>query len=118
MRDKIIARVLEIEGTFLNGSRTCRLANNINISFRAIEGESILLKLDGKGIAVSTGSACSSKSLEPSHVLLALGLPHIAAHGSIRISLGKSNNEREVNYLLSNLPIIIEDLRRISPFGK
>lgn len=117
IRDKIIEKILEIEGTFLNGSRTKRLANNINVSFRAIEGESILLKLDEKGIAVSTGSACSSKSLEPSHVLLALGLPHIAAHGSIRISLGKQNNEKDINYLLSNISNIIKDLRKISPFG-
>ena len=116
MRDKIIARLLDIEGTFLNGSKIHRLANNINVSFRAIEGESILLKLDGKGIAVSTGSACSSKSLEPSHVLLALGLPHIAAHGSIRISLGKQNNDKNISYLLSNISKVVEDLRGISPF--
>jgi cysteine desulfurase len=116
MRDKIISELLKIEGTVLNGSKTKRLANNVNVSFRAIEGESILLKLDKKGIAVSTGSACSSKSLEPSHVLLALGLPHIAAHGSIRVSLGKFNTEKDVNYLLKVFPEVIKDLRRISPF--
>jgi cysteine desulfurase len=117
MRGKIINSLLKIEGTILNGSKTRRLSGNVNVSFRAIEGESILLKLDEKGIAVSTGSACSSKSLEPSHVLLALGLPHIAAHGSIRISLGRFNTEKDVNYLLASLPEVIKDLRKISPFG-
>jgi cysteine desulfurase len=116
LRDKIIDNLLKIEGTGLNGSKTKRLSGNVNVSFRAIEGESILLKLDEKGIAVSTGSACSSKSLEPSHVLLALGLPHIAAHGSVRLTLGRFNTEKDVAYLLSVMPKIIEDLRRISPF--
>jgi len=116
LRDKIIQELLKIEGTILNGSKTKRLASNVNVSFRAIEGESILLKLDEKGIAASTGSACSSKSLEPSHVLLALGLPHIAAHGSVRITLGRFNTEKDVDYLISVIPKVIEDLRRISPF--
>ncbi|MEM2956475.1 MAG: cysteine desulfurase NifS [Candidatus Pacearchaeota archaeon] len=116
MRDRIIRELKKIEGCEINGSLKNRLENNINVSFRAIEGESILLKLDKKGIAVSTGSACSSKSLEPSHVLLALGLPHIAAHGSIRISLGRFNTEKEVDYLLKVFPKVIEELRKISPF--
>jgi cysteine desulfurase len=117
LRDKIINNLLKIHGTKLNGDKTKRLANNINLSFNSIEGESIVLKLDEKGIAASTGSACSSTSLEPSHVLLALGLSHIQAHGSVRLTLGRFNTEKDVNYLLSVMPKIIEDLRKISPFG-
>jgi cysteine desulfurase len=116
LRDKIIQKLLKIEGTKLNGDKEKRLSNNINISFKAIEGESILLKLDEKGIAVSTGSACSSKSLEPSHVLLAIGCSHIQAHGSVRFTLGKANTDKDVNFLLAVLPKIIKDLRGISPF--
>ena len=116
LRDKIINNLLKINGTRLNGDKEKRLSNNINISFRSIEGESIVLKLDEKAIAASTGSACSSKSLEPSHVLLALGLSHIDAHGSVRLTLGRFNTEKDVNYLLSVMPKIVEDLRRISPF--
>jgi len=116
LRDKLIQEILKIQGTHLNGSREQRLTNNINASFNRIEGESILLNLDAKGIAASTGSACSSKSLEPSHVLMALGLSHIEAHGSLRLTLGKSNNEKDINYLLSVLPKVVEDLRRISPY--
>lgn len=118
MRDKIIKELMKIPGSILNGSAAKRLANNVNISFYAVEGESILLKLDEKGIAVSTGSACSSKSLEPSHVLLALGCSAIQAHGSIRISLGKDNTNKEVNYLLDVLPKTIRELRKISPFAQ
>ena len=116
LRDKIIQKLLKIEGTKLNGDKEKRLSNNVNISFKAIEGESILLKLDEKGIAVSTGSACSSKSLEPSHVLLAIGCSHIQAHGSVRFTLGKANTDKDVNFLLAVLPKIIKDLRGISPF--
>ena len=116
LRNKLTQEILKIQGTHLNGSKEKRLANNVNISFNRIEGESILLKLDEKGIAASTGSACSSRSLEPSHVLLALGLSHIEAHGSLRLTLGKSNTEKDINYLLSVLPKIVEDLRKISPY--
>ena len=99
----------------INGSLTNRLSNNINVSFNGIEGESIILILDKKGIEASTGSACSSRSLEPSHVLLALGLTPLQAHGSVRFSLGKSNTEKDVNYILKTLPPIINNLRKISP---
>ena len=115
LRDKMINGLLKIPGTKLNGDKEKRLANNVNVSFKSIEGESILLKLDEKGIAVSTGSACSSKSLEPSHVLLALGMSHLEAHGSVRLTLGKFNTEKDVDYLLSVIPKTINDLRRISP---
>lgn len=117
LRDKIIKEVMKIQGTKLNGHPVKRLANNANFSFYAVEGESILLKLDEKGIAVSTGSACSSKSLKPSHVLLALGCSHIQAHGSIRISLGRENTDKDVNYLLDILPRTIKELGKISPFA-
>jgi len=116
LRDKFIQEILKIKGTNINGSLRQRLSNNVNISFKGVEGEGIVLKLDKYGIAISTGSACSSKSLEPSHVLLALGLSHLDAHGSLRITLGRSNTEKDINYLLSVLPKIIEELRRISPF--
>jgi cysteine desulfurase len=118
LRDKLISELLKIPGSQLNGSSVKRLSNNVNVSFYAVEGESILLNLDEKGIAASTGSACSSRSLEPSHVLLALGKSHIQAHGSLRFSFGRLNTEKEVNYLLAVLPKIIEDLRKISPFTR
>jgi len=115
LRNYMITELLKIPGTRLNGHQSLRLANNINISFSKIEGESILLHLDKLGIAASTGSACSSKSLEPSHVLLALGLSHIEAHGSLRLTLGKSNTEKEAEYVLKVLPKIVKDLRKLSP---
>jgi len=115
LRDFMIKDLLKIPGTRLNGHSNLRLANNINISFSKIEGESILLHLDKFGIAASTGSACSSKSLEPSHVLLALGLSHIEAHGSLRLTLGKSNTEKDAEYVLKVLPKIVKDLRKLSP---
>ena len=99
----------------LNGDREKRLPNNANISFEFIEGESILLMLDMKGICASSGSACTSGSLDPSHVLLAIGLPHEKAHGSLRISLGMFNTEEEVDYLIKELPPIIQRLRDMSP---
>jgi Cysteine sulfinate desulfinase/cysteine desulfurase and related enzymes len=90
IRDKIIEKVLsEVEQSYLNGHPTMRLPNNINFRFTGIEGESLVLHLDAKGIAASTGSACSSKKLEPSHVLMALGLKEVDAHGSLRLTLGK-----------------------------
>ena len=114
MRDRIIRELLKIKDSRLNGSRK-RLANNINISFRAVEGESLILSLDQKGIAASTGSACSSRSLEPSHVLMALGLKPIDAHGSLRLTLGKDNNDEDADYVIKTIPEIIEKLRRFSP---
>jgi len=117
LRDRIIRRVLEIiPNSYLNGHPKKRLANNINLRFDFIEGESLLLRLSGKGVAVSTGSACSSPKLAPSHVLLAIGLKPEQAHGSIRISLGRWTREQDVDYLLSILPRTVKDLRRISPF--
>jgi len=117
LRDRIIEEVLEIPDTKLNGSRENRLANNANFSFKGIEGESIVMKLDNRNIAASTGSACSSPSLEASHVLLAIGLPLSLAHGSLRLSLGRETTEEEVDYLLNELPEVVKELRRASPLS-
>lgn len=116
LRDKVIKGVLKIKGVSLNGHPKERLPNNANFSFSFIEGESLAIQLDLKGIAVSTGSACSSAKLEPSHVLLATGLRHEEAHGSLRISLGRWTKEEEIDYLLKVLPGIVKQLRQISPF--
>jgi len=115
LRDRIIDEVMEIPNTELNGPEENRLANNANFSFKGIEGESIIMKLDNKGIAASTGSACSSPSLEPSHVLLAIGLPLSLAHGSLRITLGRETGERDVDRLLEVLPGVVKELRKASP---
>jgi cysteine desulfurase len=108
--------VLKIENSHLNGHPTKRLPNNANFWFAFIEGESLIAQLDMHDIAASTGSACSSESLEPSHVLLAIGLKHEEAHGSLRLSLGKWTTKQEVNYVLKILPKVVERLREISPF--
>lgn len=118
LRNKIINEILKTDGSQLNGHPTQRLPNNINVSIKGIEGESLLIRLNEKGIAVSTGSACSTKSLEPSHVLIAIGLAAEQAHGSLRITLGKDNTEQDIDYVLETLPKIINSLRKISPFGK
>lgn len=118
LRDKLINEILKIQGTQLNGHPLQRLPNNVNVSIKGIEGEALLIRLNEKGIAVSTGSACSTKSLEPSHVLKAIGLTDEEAHGSLRITLGKDNTEQEINYFLELLPKIVKSLRKISPFGK
>lgn len=118
LRDKLINGVLKIENSHLNGHPTKRLPNNTNFWFDYIEGESLILSLDDKGIAASTGSACSSSSLEPSHVLMAIGLKHEQAHGSLRMTLGKYTKDSDINYVLKTLPGVIERLRRISPFKK
>jgi cysteine desulfurase len=119
LRNKIISNVLkDISDSHLNGHPEKRLPNNVNLRFDFIEGESIIIRLDLLGIAASTGSACSSSKLEPSHVLLALGLKHEQAHGSLRISLGRWTTEKEVNYLLEVLPTVIKKLRSMSPFKK
>ncbi|MHC1630389.1 MAG: cysteine desulfurase NifS [Methanoculleaceae archaeon] len=118
LRDRLIAGILEtIPESRLNGHPTERLPNNVNISFRYVEGESILLMLDQLGIAASTGSACTSASSEPSHVLLAMGLSHEEAHGSLRLTLGESNADEDVDYVLEVLPGIIGRLRSMSPLG-
>jgi cysteine desulfurase len=118
MRDRLIQGLLEtIPDTRLNGHPSERLANNVNVAFRYVEGESILLMLDALGIAASTGSACTSASLEPSHVLTACGLPPEHAHGSLRLTLGPRNTEEDVDYVLSVLPRVIERLRKMSPLS-
>ncbi len=119
LRDKLIEGLLRIPNSQLNGPKgSKRLCNNVNIIFNFIEGESMLLHLDMKGVAVSTGSACSSQSLEPSHVLTAIGLKKAVAHGSLRFSLSKYNAEKEIDYVLKVVPKIVEDLRKISPLTK
>jgi cysteine desulfurase len=118
LRDLMIKGLLKIPDSRLNGHPRKRLPNNVNVAFSGIEGESMIVHLDMKGIAASTGSACSSKSLEPSHVLLAIGLKPADAHGSLRLSLGKGNKSEEVEYVIRELPVIVSNLRKISPFGK
>jgi cysteine desulfurase len=116
MRDRLIRGILDsIPDTRLNGHPTERLANNVNVAFRYVEGESILLMLDALGIAASTGSACTSASLEPSHVLTSCGLPPEHAHGSLRLTLGSRNTEEDIDYVLEVLPRVIGRLREISP---
>lgn len=116
LRDKLIENVLKnIPNSQVNGDLKKRVPANAHFSFWGVEGESLLIMLDQAGIAVSTGSACSSGSLEPSHVLMALGLEPLLAHGSLRITLGKENTEAEIDKLLSVLPEIVEKLRKISP---
>lgn len=116
LRNHLIDRVMnEIPYTRLNGSKEHRLPGNANFSFRFIEGEGMLLKLDAKEIYASSGSACTSGSLDPSHVLLAIGLPHEIAHGSLRISINEENTLEEIDYVVDELKKIIEDLRSMSP---
>jgi len=119
MRDRIIDAVPEaVPRSYLNGHRTERLVNNVNFRFDFIEGEALMLQLDMKGIAVSTGSACSTGSLEPSHVLMALGLKHEQAHGNMRLTLGRENTYEEVDRFLDVLPGVVSKLRDISPFSE
>ena len=119
LRNKLIKGILEkIPNSHLNGHPTKRLPNNANFWFSFVEGESIVMRLDSYGMAVSTGSACSSAKLEPSHILLAIGLKPEQAHGSLRLSLGRWTKEKDIDYLLEVLPGIIEKLREISPFKK
>lgn len=116
LRDKLIKGIPEkIDRVHLNGHPVQRLSNNVNVSIEFIEGESMLLNLDFEGIAASTGSACSSSSLEPSHVLLALGMPHELAHGSLRFSLGRYTTEENIDYVLEILPKVVAKLRQMSP---
>ena len=119
LRDYMANRILnEIPHTRLNGSKDKRLQNNINISFDYIEGESLLMKLNESGIAVSTGSACSSQNLEPSHVLIAMGLTPVQAHGSIRFTLSSYTAKDEIDYTINSLKEAVADLRRLSPLGE
>ena len=115
LRDRLIDGLLKIESSRLNGDRNCRLPGNVNISFEGVEGESLLLYLDLQGVSASSGSACTSGSLDPSHVLLAIGLPHEVAHGSLRLSLCEANTEEEIDYIIECVPPIIERLRSMSP---
>ncbi|HPS82572.1 MAG TPA: cysteine desulfurase NifS [Candidatus Limiplasma sp.] len=116
LRDQLIDGILkEIPDVRLNGHRTERLPNNVNVSVRYIEGESLLMRLDLAGVEGSSGSACTSGSLDPSHVLLAIGLPHEIAHGSLRLTLGVNNTEEDVRYVLEVLPNIVKVLREMSP---
>ena len=116
LRDYLIDRVLsEIPYTRLNGHRTNRLPNNANFSFQFIEGESLLIMLDMEGICGSSGSACTSGSLDPSHVLLAIGLPHEIAHGSLRLTLGEETTKEEIDYVVDKTKAIVERLRSMSP---
>lgn len=118
LRDKLIDGLLTIPHSVLNGDREKRLPGNVNICFEGIEGESLLLLLDAKGISASSGSACTSGSLDPSHVLLAIGRPHEIAHGSLRLSLCEYNTEDEIDYMIKTIPEVVNYLRNISPLWK
>ena len=116
LRDRLIDRVLEeIPYTRVNGDRTDRLSNNVSFCFRFVEGESLLIMLDQKGICASSGSACTSGSLDPSHVLLAIGLPHEIAHGSIRLTLSADTTEEDIDYTVEALKAVVDRLRSMSP---
>ena len=118
LRDQLVEGLSRIPHSALNGDPVHRLPGNVSFCFEGIEGESLLLLLDSKGICASSGSACTSGSLDPSHVLLALGRPHEVAHGSLRLSLCAENTEAEVEYLLKEIPAVVEYLRSISPMWK
>ena len=115
MRDRLISGLSEIPHSILNGAKTNRLPGNVNMCFEGIEGESILLLLDQKGICASSGSACTSGSLDPSHVLLAIGRPHEVAHGSLRLTLSEENTPEEIEYIIKTVKEVVEYLRSISP---
>ena len=118
MRDKLIAGLSEIPHSALNGDATKRLPGNVNFCFEGIEGESLLLLLDDKGIAASSGSACTSGSLDPSHVLLAIGRVHDVAHGSLRLSIGEDTTEEDVDYMINAVKEVVEYLRGFSPIWR
>lgn len=115
MRDRLIEGLSEIPHSILNGARTERLPGNVNMCFEGIEGESLLLLLDAKGICASSGSACTSGSLDPSHVLLAIGRPHEVAHGSLRLTLSEENTPEEVEFIIKSTKEVVEYLRKMSP---
>lgn len=118
LRDKLIEGLSKIPHSGLNGDKHNRLPGNVNFCFEGIEGESLLLLLDAKGICASSGSACTSGSLEPSHVLLAIGRPHEVAHGSLRISLCEENTEEEIDYIIKSTKEVVDTLRELSPMWK
>ena len=115
MRDRLIENLLKIDRSRINGDRIHRLPGNVNMCFEGIEGESLLLMLDLNGICASSGSACTSGSLDPSHVLLSIGLPHEIAHGSLRLTFGDENTEEDIDYIIKTIPPIVERLRSMSP---
>ena len=116
MRDRLMQGLLDKIPYFrVNGDTEKRLDGNLNIGFEFVEGESLLMWLDASGICASTGSACNSASLEPSHVLLSIGVPHERAHGSLRFTLSHENTEEDVDYILATLPAIVQRLRDMSP---
>lgn len=118
LRDKLIDGLSKIPHSALNGTRENRLPGNVNFLFEGIEGESLLLLLDDRGICASSGSACTSGSLDPSHVLLAIGRPHEIAHGSLRLSLSEWNTEEEIDYMLEQIPQVVAYLRNMSPLWR
>lgn len=118
LRDKLIDGLSKIENSALNGTRENRLPGNVNFIFEGIEGESLLLLLDDRGICASSGSACTSGSLDPSHVLLAIGRPHEIAHGSLRLSLSEWTTEEEIDYMLEQIPVVVKYLRNMSPLWR
>ena len=118
LRDRLIDGIAKIPHCALSGARSPRLPGNVNFCFEGIEGESLLLLLDAKGISASSGSACTSGSLDPSHVLLAIGRPHEVAHGSLRLTICEDNTEEEIDYILAELPPIVSYLRDMSPVWK
>ena len=115
MRDKLIEGLSKIPHSALNGDPVNRLPGNVSFCFEGVEGESLLLLLDQKGISASSGSACTSGSLDPSHVLLAIGRPHEVAHGSLRLSISEENTMEQMDYMLKEIPIVVEYLRKMSP---
>ena len=115
LRDKLISELSKIPHSALNGDKEIRLPNNFNMCFEGIEGESLLLLIDDAGICASSGSACTSGSLDPSHVLLAIGRPHEVAHGSLRLTLSKYTTEEEIDYVVKKVPEVVEYLRKMSP---
>jgi cysteine desulfurase len=115
LRDRLIEGLSEISHSALNGDRKRRLPGNVNFCFEGIEGESLLLLLDDKGVAASSGSACTSGSLDPSHVLLAIGRPHEVAHGSLRLTLGEENTPQDVETIIKDVKEVVNYLRGMSP---
>lgn len=115
MRDKLMAELGKIPHSVINGDASCRLPGNVNMCFEGIEGESLLLLLDMHGVCASSGSACTSGSLDPSHVLLAIGRPHEVAHGSLRLSISEYNTDEEIDHIIAKVPQVVEYLRNMSP---
>ncbi|MDO4529776.1 MAG: aminotransferase class V-fold PLP-dependent enzyme, partial [Lachnospiraceae bacterium] len=118
LRDRLIEGLAKVPYSALNGDPDSRLPGNVNFCFEGVEGESLLLLLDDKGICASSGSACTSGSLDPSHVLLAIGRPHEVAHGSLRLSLCEDNTDADVDHILKSVPEVVEYLRNMSPLWK